>query len=131
MIPRRWFPKWRHPARNQMSFWFLVSPEPLYWTPPEPLRRSRPRGRANVPPFRPPRARSDPTPSQDRVERVVDRWVRRGVGCAICHHWPAPCHHRVRDHVFVICRACAARPDTVVRLEEIALVDWRETPEPV
>jgi hypothetical protein len=29
----------------------------------------------------------------------------------------------------LVCRECEAREDTLVRLEEIASMDWRETPE--
>jgi hypothetical protein len=127
MIIHRWFPRRRRPARGQLSFWFIESPVPIYWTPPEPSRRSRPRSRPVIPPFRPRRARSDPGPFQSRVERQIERWVRRGAACLLCSSWPAPCDRWVGKWLIVLCRSCNALADAQARIEEIVKVDWAET----
>jgi hypothetical protein len=123
--PRRF----RRPAPGQMVFWFVVSPVPTYWTPSEAPQCFKPRKRSNVPSFRRWRAGGDPRPSGNRVDWQVNRWVERGAACVLCNHWPASCDHLVRGRIMLVCRTCEARADTRVRLEEIALVDWRETPE--
>jgi hypothetical protein len=126
MIIRRGFPRWRRPAAGQLSFWFIDSPEPIYWTPPQPPQRSWPRRRSDIPSFRPRRARSDPRPFQNRVEWQVDRWARRRASCALCSRWPAPCDHQVGARLLVVCRACEAKEDTPARLRELVTVDWAE-----
>jgi hypothetical protein len=128
---RRRLRLFRRPAAGQMVFWFILSPTPIYWMPPEPPQRSRPTPRRNVPSWRPRRARSDSRPSEDRQEWTINRLIRRHAACVLCGRWPAACDHRIRGRVMLVCRACESRPDTPVRLAEIAMVDWSATPDPV
>jgi hypothetical protein len=130
MILRRWFPRWRRRAPGQLMFWFVLSPVPIYWTPPEPPQRARPAPRPNAPSWRPRRARRECRHSQDRRDRQVDRWLRRGAACALCKRWPAPHDHLVHGRLLLLCKSCESQPDSLVRLTEIVLTDWRKTPDP-
>ena len=58
------------------------------------------------------------------MARKVDRLVARGAHCCLCRNWPAPFESWVEGRIMLCCRACAARPDTRVRLEEIAEIEW-------
>ncbi len=58
------------------------------------------------------------------MARKVDRLVRRGAHCCLCQSWPAPVESWVEGRIMLTCRICAARPDTRVRLEEIAEIEW-------
>jgi hypothetical protein len=132
MIPRRWFPKWHRPAPGQLMFRFLLVWMPLELRrPPEPAQRARPTLRWNGPSWRPRRLRSESRPSEDRLERTIDRLVRRRAACVLCGFWPAPCDHRIRGRLMLVCRACQARPETRTRLDEIVRVDWAATPDPL
>ncbi len=76
---------------------------------------------------RPPLVRERPRPPKATMARKVDRFVKRGAHCCLCHRWPAPIESWVEGRIMLVCRSCAARPDTRVRLKEIAEIEWAGT----
>jgi hypothetical protein len=126
MILRRRCSRWKRPARNQTWFSWFTAERPVYL---DVLLPSRPRPRP--PGYKvQPRVRRRAWDEPGRRERQVDRFVRRRAGCALCSTWPAPHDVVVGGRLLLLCKACAARPDSLTRLKEIVTVDWRPTPEP-
>jgi hypothetical protein len=76
---------------------------------------------------KPARRTDRPRPPEATMARKVDRFVQRGAHCCLCHRWPAPVDFWVEGRIMLTCRICATRPDTRVRLEEIAEIEWAGT----
>jgi hypothetical protein len=119
MILRRWYARWRRPAKNQAWFSWFTSERPLYLDVPLlPRPRPRPPGYEQPPPRR--RAWDDP----GRRDRQIDRFVRRRAGCALCSTWPAPHDVVVGGMLLLLCKSCTARPEAQARLTELVTTDW-------
>jgi hypothetical protein len=115
----------RHrPARRQLMLVFLAA---LGYPLPSPVvaggRAPAPRP-SDRPSWRPRRARNQTRPREGTMARKVDRFVRRGAHCCLCRTWPAPVESWVDGRITLTCRACAWRPSTAARLEEIAVNEW-------
>jgi hypothetical protein len=122
----------RRPAQGQLTFafvldWLPATPPPVLPSPPPPAETPPPRPahwwRRRRPAAVTPQARSP-----DRDARTVTRWLRRGASCVLCGFWPAPIDRRVGGRLLLLCRACAAKPEALVRLAEIVRVDWAAHP---
>jgi hypothetical protein len=122
--------RFRRPAPGQLVFWFVLTPVPIYWSPPESPHRARPAPRWNAPSWRPRRARTERRHAQDRRDAQVDRWVRRGAACALCKRWPAPHDHLVHGRLLLLCKRCESEPDSLARLGEMVATDWSPTSDP-
>jgi hypothetical protein len=114
----------RRPAPGQLAFRFFVEWLPIEppRPPPEPMPAFWWRRRRQAP-------GKPPERSPDRDARTIDRWLRRGAACILCGSWPAPCDHRIRGRIVLVCKRCDARPDTAARLNELVFVDWVATPQ--
>jgi hypothetical protein len=119
----------RHrPALGQLMLLFtaaLGDPYPVAARPPVVARERRPETwQIDRPSWRPRRARNETRPPETTMARKVDRFVRRGAHCCLCHTWPAPVESWVNGQIMLVCRSCSGKPNTLARLREIAAVEW-------
>jgi len=79
---------------------------------------------AGRPSWRPRRLRTKARPPEATMDRIVDRFLRRGAHCCLCRTWPAPVESWVCGRIMLTCRTCSEKPSTPARLEEIPVIEW-------